>query len=211
MMKIPDGTLRLLVQGGQRVRITGWKRETPYLVAEIEELPDVVARVAASSTALTRNVQETFTSIVEQVPYLPEELQLAVANIDDPSALAHLIAGSLRLKTEEKQPILEEVDVAKRLRLLVDVLARELEVISIGTRIQTQVQSELDKTQREYVLRQQLKAIQEELGEFDESAAEAGELRERSRRSTCPRRCASRPTASCGASRTCRRRPPSTA
>ena len=178
MMKIPDGTLRLLVQGGQRVRITSWKSETPYLVAAIEEVPDVV-RESPRLTALTRNVQETFTSIVEQVRYLPEELQLAVANIDDPSALAHLIAGSLRLKTEEKQPILEEVDVAKRLRLLVDVLARELEVISIGTRIQTQVQSELDKTQREYVLRQQLKAIQEELGEFDESAAEAGELRER--------------------------------
>ncbi len=178
MMRIPDGTMRLLVQGGQRVRVTEWKRETPYLVAAIEELPDVV-RQSAKLTALTRNVQETFTSIVEQVPYLPEELQLAVANIDDPSALSHLIAGSLRLKAEEKQPILEEVDVAKRLRLLVDVLARELEVISIGTRIQTQVQSELDKTQREYVLRQQLKAIQEELGEFDESAAEAGELRER--------------------------------
>jgi ATP-dependent Lon protease len=177
MLKVPDGTLRILVQGAQRVRIRHWVRETPYLVAEVEELPDVV-RESPELTALMRNVQETFSHIVAEVPYLPEELQLAVANIDDPSALSHLIAGSLRMKTEEKQELLEEVDVAKRLRKLVEILARELEVISIGSKIQSQVQSEIDKGQREYVLRQQLRAIQEELGEFDEMAAEAEELRE---------------------------------
>jgi ATP-dependent Lon protease len=177
MLKVPDGTLRILVQGGQRVRIKRWAQELPYLMAEVEELPDELLE-SPELTALMRNVQETFTSIVEAVPYLPEELQLAVANIDDPSALSHLIAGSLRLKPEEKQELLEEVDVVRRLRRLVEILARELEVISIGTKIQTQVQSELDKTQREYVLRQQLEAIRRELGEFDESAAEAGELRE---------------------------------
>jgi ATP-dependent Lon protease len=177
MMRLPDGTLRILVQGAQRVYIDEWVREQPYLVARISELPDVVED-SPELTALTRNVQETFSSIVEAVPYLPEELQIAVANIDDPGTLANVIAGSLRLKTEEKQELLEEVDVARRLRRLVDVLARELEVISIGSQIQSQVQSEMDRTQREYVLRQQLKAIQEELGEFDESAAEAQELRE---------------------------------
>ncbi|HWI73021.1 MAG TPA: LON peptidase substrate-binding domain-containing protein, partial [Baekduia sp.] len=122
MIKVPDGTLRILVQGAQRVKITDWARESPYLVADIEELPDVV-RESPELTALTRNVQETFTQIVEHVPYLPEELQLAVANIDDPSTLSHLIAGSLRLPTEEKQALLEEVDVAKRLRRLAEVLA----------------------------------------------------------------------------------------
>ncbi|HEU4976569.1 MAG TPA: endopeptidase La [Baekduia sp.] len=177
MLKVPDGTLRILVQGAQRVRITGWEREVPYLAARVEELPDVV-RESPELTALMRNVQETFSRIVEQVPYLPEELQLAVANIDDPSALSHLIAGSLRMRAEEKQELLEEVDVGRRLRRLAEVLARELEVISIGSEIQSQVQSEIDKGQREYVLRQQLKAIQEELGEFDESAAEARELRD---------------------------------
>ncbi|HWI70551.1 MAG TPA: endopeptidase La, partial [Baekduia sp.] len=177
MIKVPDGTLRILVQGAQRVRLTDWVRETPYLTAKIEERPDVVNETP-ELTALTRNVQETFTQIVEHVPYLPEELQLAVANIDDPSTLSHLIAGSLRLPTEEKQTLLEEVDVAKRLRRLAEVLARELEVISIGSEIQSQVQSEIDKGQREYVLRQQLKAIQDELGEFDESAEEARDLRE---------------------------------
>jgi ATP-dependent Lon protease len=185
MLKVPDGTLRILVQGGQRVRITRWVGETPYLTAEVEELPDELLE-SPELTALMRNVQQTFTSIVESAPYLPEELQLAVANIDDPSALSHLIAGSLRLKPEERQELLEEVDVVRRLRRLVDILARELEIISIGTQIQTQVQSELDKTQREYVLRQQLEAIRRELGEFDESAAEAGELREQLDQITLP-------------------------
>jgi ATP-dependent Lon protease len=177
MIKVPDGSLRILVQGAQRVKITEWVGELPYLVARVEELPDVV-RESPELTALTRNVQETFTRIVELVPYLPEELQLAVANIEDPSTLSHLIAGSLRLPTEEKQALLEEVDVGRRLRRLAEVLARELEVISIGSEIQSQVQSEIDKGQREYVLRQQLKAIQDELGEFDESAEEARELRD---------------------------------
>ncbi|MGZ4268069.1 MAG: endopeptidase La [Solirubrobacteraceae bacterium] len=177
MLKVPDGTMRILVQGGQRVRIDEWVGEEPYLVARISELPDTVPAETTELEALTRTVQQTFSSIVEEVPYLPEELQLAVANIDEPGALSHLIAGSLRLKTEEKQALLEEVDVAKRLRRLVDILARELEVISIGTQIQSQVQSEIDKGQREFVLRQQLEAIKKELGEFDESAAEAQELR----------------------------------
>jgi ATP-dependent Lon protease len=177
MLKVPDGTLRILVQGAQRVKITDWVRRAPYLVARVEEMPDVVHE-SPELTALMRNVQETFMQIVEQVPYLPEELQMAVANIDDPSALTHLIAGSLRMRTEEKQALLEEVDVGKRLRRLAELLARELEVITIGSQIQHQVQSEIDKGQREYVLRQQMKAIQEELGEFDESAQEARELRE---------------------------------
>ena len=103
---------------------------------------------------------------------------MAVANIDDPSALSHLIAGSLRIKTEEKQELLEERDVAKRLRRLSEILARELEVAAMGARIQSQVQSELDKSQREYLLREQLKAIQEELGERDPAEAEVEELRE---------------------------------
>jgi ATP-dependent Lon protease len=176
MLKIPDGTLRILVQGAQRVKIKGWAGETPYLKADIAELPDVV-EASTALTALTRNVQETFSQIVDQVPYLPEELQLAVANVDDPSTLSHLIAGSLRLPTEEKQALLEEVDVGRRLRRLAEALARELEVISIGSEIQSQVQSEIDKGQREYVLRQQLKAIQDELGDYDESVEEARDLR----------------------------------
>ena len=177
MIRVPDGTLRVLIQGGQRVRIENWLQTEPYLVAEVAEAPDVVDQTP-ELTALMRNVQQTFTDIVEQVPYLPEELQIMVANVDDPSVLAHLIAGALRLKTAEKQALLEEVDVGKRLRRLSEILARELEVVAIGSKIQSQVQSELDKGQREYFLRQQLKAIQEELGEADEMQAEITELRE---------------------------------
>ena len=178
MVKIPDGSLRILVQGMQRVRLGAYVSEKPYLVAGITELPDV-SKPSPELEALTRNVQQTFSQIVEEIPYLPEELQLAVANIDDPAALGHLIAGSLRIDTEEKQKLLEEVDVAKRLRHLSRVLARELEVVQLGTQIQSQVQSEVDKGQREFLLRQQMKAIQEELGEEDEQLAEVNELRER--------------------------------
>ncbi|MFL5851643.1 MAG: LON peptidase substrate-binding domain-containing protein, partial [Solirubrobacteraceae bacterium] len=117
MLKVPDGTLRILVQGGQRVEIERWAQENPYLAAEISELPDTIAE-SPELTALSRNVQETFSRIVEAVPYLPEELQMAVANLDDPSALSHLIAGALRIKAQEKQELLEEVDVAARLRRL---------------------------------------------------------------------------------------------
>jgi ATP-dependent Lon protease len=178
MLKIPDGTIRVLVQGTQRVRLGPYVAERPYLVARVTELPDVV-EPSAELEALTRNVQRTFSEIIEQIPYLPEELQLAVANIDDPSALAHLIAGALRISMEEKQELLEEADVGKRLRRLSQILARELEVIRLGSQIQSQVQSEFDQGQREYILRQQLKAIQDELGEGDEQQAEIKELRER--------------------------------
>jgi ATP-dependent Lon protease len=177
MIRVPDGTLRVLIQGGQRVRVERWLATDPYLVAEISELPDVV-KPTPELTALTRNVQQTFNNIVEEVPYLPEELQIMVANVEDPSALGHLIAGALRLKTEEKQELLEEVDVGKRLRRLAEILSRELEVVALGSKIQLQVQSELEKGQREYFLRQQLKAIQEELGEADEVQAEVNELRQ---------------------------------
>jgi ATP-dependent Lon protease len=178
MMKVPDGSIRVLIQGTQRVRVDDYVATDPYLIARVSELPDIVHE-GKELEALTRNVQATFSQIIEQIPYLPEELQLAVTNIEDPSALSHLIAGSLRISMEEKQEILEQVDVGARLRKLSEILARELEVISLGTKIQSQVQEGIDKGQREYYLREQLKAIQEELGEGDEVQAEVGELRER--------------------------------
>jgi ATP-dependent Lon protease len=185
MMKVPDGSLRVLVQGTQRVRLGPYVAEQPYLVARISELPDVVED-GTELEALTRNVQRTFSEIIEQIPYLPEELQMAVANIDDPAALAHLIAGALRISTEEKQELLEELNVVARLRRLSQILARELEVVQLGSQIQSQVQSEIDKGQREFYLRQQLKAIQDELGEGDEQQAEVNELRERVEKAELP-------------------------
>jgi ATP-dependent Lon protease len=178
MLKVPDGTLRILVQGTSRIRIVEFIATQPYLVAKIEEEPDIV-EPSPELEALKRNVQITFGQIVEQVPYLPEELQMAVANIEDAAELAHMIAGALRISTEEKQALLEERNLAKRLRKLSELLARELELVSLGTQIQSQVHAEMDKTQREYFLRQQLQAIQQELGEVDEQQAEAKELRDR--------------------------------
>ena len=145
MMKVPDGTIRILVQGQQRVKIDRFVTESPYLVAEITEVPDLDEPESPELEALMRNVQQTFAAIVDEVPYLPEELALAVANIDDPAQLGHLIAGSLRIKSDEKQAMLEERDVSKRLRMLVDILARETEVISINSKIQGEVQSEIGR------------------------------------------------------------------
>ena len=178
MIRVPDGTLRILVQGIRRIRIERRVLDEPYLLGEFVELPDEVEETPEVQ-ALTRNVQTLFGRIIGLVPYLPEELQIAAANVDDPSALCHLVASTLRLKTEEKQKLLELVDVKERLRDVSRILNRELEVFELGTKIQSQVQSELEKGQREFFLRQQMKAIQDELGEGDPEQAEIAELRER--------------------------------
>jgi ATP-dependent Lon protease len=179
MIKIPDGTLRILVQGLERVHLDKRMESEPYLLAEFSALPDVVDETPELE-ALTRNVQGQFASVIGLAPYLPEELQLAAANVDDPSALAHLVASTLRtIKSEERQDLLETVDVEARLRKVSAILNRELEVFELGSKIQSQVQSEMEKGQREYFLRQQLKAIQQELGEADPEQAEVNELRER--------------------------------
>ena len=178
LIRVPDGTLRILVQGLERIRLESRVQDEPYLVGQFSEQPDVVTE-SKEVEALTRNVQTLFGRIVGLAPYLPAELELAAANVDDPAALSHLVASTLRLKTEEKQRLLELTDVEQRLRELSVIMSRELEVFELGTRIQSQVQSELDKGQREYFLRQQLKAIQEELGEGDPEQAELRELRAR--------------------------------
>jgi ATP-dependent Lon protease len=178
MIRVPDGSLRLLVQGLKRIHLQQLVSDDPYLVAAVDELSDHLVR-SKEVEALTRNVQNLFARVIGLVPYLPEELQLAAANVDDPSALCDLVGSTMRLKTEEKQKLLELVDVDERLREVSLILNRELEMFELGTKIQSQVQSELDKGQREFFLRQQLKAIQEELGESDPEQAEVEELRQR--------------------------------
>ncbi|HEV8104955.1 MAG TPA: endopeptidase La [Gaiellaceae bacterium] len=177
LIKVPDGTLRILVQGLDRVRLDQRIDTDPYLLAEFSALPDVIVETPELK-ALIRNVQGLFGRIISLAPYLPEELELAAANVDDPSALAHLVASTLRsIKTEERQELLETLDVEERLRKVSGILSRELEVFELGSKIQSQVQSEMEKGQREYFLRQQLKAIQQELGEDDPEQAEVNELR----------------------------------
>ncbi len=180
LIRVPDGTLRILVQGLRRIKLERRVQEDPYLIGAFTEVPDVVDEERARELeALTRNVQTMFGRIVGLVPYLPEELQIAAANVDDPSALTHLIASTLRLKTEERQGLLEEADVLERLRKVSAIVTRELEVSELGSKIQSQVASEIDKGQREFFLRQQLKAIREELGEAEGEQADVNELRSR--------------------------------
>jgi len=178
MIKVPDGTLRILVQGVKRIKLERQVQHDPYLVGEFVELPDELTDTPEVE-ALTRNVQNLFARVIGLVPYLPEELQVAAANVDDPSALCNLVASTLRLKTAEKQQLLELADVEARLREVSAILNRELEVFELGSKIQSQVQEEMEKGQREFFLRQQLKAIQEELGEGDADQAEINELRSR--------------------------------
>jgi ATP-dependent Lon protease len=185
MMRVPDGTLRILVQGLDRVRLESIERTEPYLTGLFTPIPDVVTR-EKEAEALARSVEALFGRIISIAPYLPEELLLAAANAETPSSLANLIAATIRLKTVEKQDLLETVDVEERLRKLTAILSRELEVFELGTKIQSQVQEEMDKTQREYFLRQQLKAIQEELGETDEQQAEIAELRSQVEEASLP-------------------------
>jgi len=178
MIRVPDGSLRILVQGIRRIRLLDRLQDQPYLVGRFVEVPDVVTD-SPETQALTQNVQSLFARLIGLVAYLPEELALAAANVEDPSALCHLVASTLRLKTEEKQRLLELDDVEQRLREMLVILNRELEVAELGSKIQSQVQSEMESTQREYFLRQQLKAIQDELGEGDPEQAEIKELRDR--------------------------------
>jgi ATP-dependent Lon protease len=178
MIRVPDGTLRILVHGLRRIRLDEPVTDDPYLVARFASVPDQ-AEERPELEALLRNTQGLFGRIIGLAPYLPEELQIAAANVDDASGLCSLAASTLRLKTEEKQRILELADTEERLREVSKILNRELEVFELGTKIQSQVQSELEKGQREFFLRQQLKAIQEELGEGDPEHADVNELRER--------------------------------
>ena len=118
--------------------------------------------------ALARNLQGVFTRMIELVPHLPDELQMAVANIEDPTTLSWVIASSVRLTVPERQELLEETDLAARLRRLTVLCTRELELLELGAKIQSDVQTDMEKSQREFFLRQQLKAIREELGEGGE-------------------------------------------
>jgi ATP-dependent Lon protease len=178
MVKVPDGSLRILVRGLERIRLERRVQDEPYLAGEFTQVPDVFVE-SDEVEALVRNVQTLFQRIIALVPYLPEELQIALANVDEPGPLVNFVSSLLRIKTEEKQRLLETVNVEERLRELLRVLNRELELLELGSRIQSQMQSEMEKGQREFFLRQQLKAIQEELGEGDEQQAEIAELRAR--------------------------------
>ncbi|RIL10445.1 endopeptidase La [bacterium] len=180
MVKSNDGNIGLFVQGLNRVRVEEWVGTEPYLRARVTVLGDAF-EPTLEIEALMRNVSELFGRLVNLVPYLPEELLGAIQNMEDPRALAYFIAANIRMPVPEAQKFLEMESVEMRMRALVSHLSRELEVLELGRQIQQEARGEIEKVQREYFLRQQLKAIQRELGETDESLAELDQLEERIR------------------------------
>jgi len=175
MLKFPDKSIRILVQGLRRINIIKITQDTPYFKGEIksiEEMFEPSKEIEAMKTALINN----FSNLISKIPYLPEELQIMVMNIEDPGKIADLVASSLNLSVEEKQEILEAIDIKIRLEKVIGIVQKNLELLELGSKIQSEVQSELNKGQREYFLRQQLKAIQKELGEKDERTSEIEEL-----------------------------------
>jgi ATP-dependent Lon protease len=179
MFKLPDGSLRLIVQGVERVTMDLVTQARPYLRAAVTVAPDQLrGEDRLEIDALQRNIKSNFQQVVSLSPLLSDDLQTLAAHITDPGKLADFIASSLAtIGTPVKQEILSTLDVRARMDALNRILIKELEVLELGSRIQSQVQSEVGKNQREYFLREQMKAIQKELGEGDEQAKEIEELR----------------------------------
>jgi len=178
MLKVPDGTLRCIVAGSSVFRIDEFTASEPYLAAKYTELPDVSV-ANGESIALQRNLASLFTKLLGYLPQAPREMEMEVNNITDPNLLTYFIGSTMRLDTNDRQMLLEERDTQKRMRRLTLLLTKELEVVELGHKIQSDIQREMEKNQREFYLRQQLRAIQEELGESDPQQAETNELREK--------------------------------
>ena len=178
MFRAPDGTIRLLVQGLNRFRTQEFTAQEPYLRARIELAPEMVEE-GLEIEALARNARDQFTHIAEMIPSFPRELVTSISAVDDPLQIVYTIANFQRMDLSEAQSLLEEESVNEKLRKLVGILARESEVLELGQKIQNEARSEIEKMQHEYFLREQLKAIQRELGEGDEQAADIEEFRRR--------------------------------
>lgn len=178
MLRFPDGSLRLLVQGLARVKIQNIVKTNPYIVANVK-VQEEKHKKTIELEALMRSVVNIFQKIVPLAPYLPDELQTVVINLDDPGKLVDLIASNLNLDVKTKQEILEAFDPKDRLHRILPVLSRELSILELGDKLRSEVKTEMDKDQREYFLREQLKAIQKELGESDERTAEINELKKK--------------------------------
>ena len=178
VVQLGDGTVRAIVQGQARLRVNRFTSTDPFLRAEVEEVADATPD-GVEVQALMRTVQAQIEQYVANGAPVPPEAAVAARNITEPGLLADMVAYSPDMSTEQRQELLETVDVVARLKLVTDFLANQVEILELKGRIQSEVKSEMDKTQREYILREQLKAIQRELGEDDPQQAEINELREK--------------------------------
>jgi len=182
MLRFPDGTVRFLVQGLARIRIKKFIPDAPYMSAEVEEVQEI-SDDPVKMEALQRSLMEKVKKLVELAPYLNEEFHVSAINQDTHSKLADFVASNLNISIELKQEILEELDIYRRMKLLYQTITKEIEVLELSQKIQARAANELGKSQRDYILREQLKAIKKELGdsdehseldEFEEKIAESG-------------------------------------
>ncbi len=178
LFRAPDGTIRLLVQGMSRIRLGEFTQQDPYLKARIELIPETVDS-DLEVEALARNIRSQFEHIAEMIPSIPRELVSTILTIEDPLQTVYTIANFQRMDLADAQNILELDSAAEKLRKLLGILTRETEVLELGQKIQNEARSEIEKVQREYFLREQLKAIEKELGESGEQTADVEEFRKK--------------------------------
>lgn len=178
LLRAPDGTVRLLVQGLERFKVVQITQTEPYLTAHIQRFPETV-ETGIEIDALARNARDQFATIAELIPSFPRELIGSITSIEDPLQTVYSIINFQRIELDEAQTLLEIDSVSEKLRRLINFLVRETEVLQLGQKIQNEARSEIDKVQRDYFLREQLKAIQKELGERDEQAVEVEEFRKK--------------------------------
>ena len=188
MLKLPDGKIKILVQGLSKASVKEALQSTPYLLVRVENIKDpFVTEITLETEALMRNVREQLERIVSYGKFLSPDLMFVLESIDDPGRLADLVASNLDLTVEKAQEILEILDPIERLKMLSDVLGKEVQVLTMQAKIQSQAKDEITKTQREYYLREQMRAIRSELGEVDERAEEFKELRKKIKKAKMPK------------------------
>jgi ATP-dependent Lon protease len=176
LLRAPDGTIRLLVQGMDRIQVEEFTDTEPYLMARIRRAPEAIEE-GLEIDALARNARDQFSTIADLIPSFPRELVGSITTIEDPLQTVYSIANFQRIDLQDAQTLLELDSATDKLRKLIALMVREIEVLQLGQKIQNEARSEIDKVQREYFLREQLKAIQKELGERDEQTVEAEEFR----------------------------------
>jgi ATP-dependent Lon protease len=190
MLKLPDGRIKILVQGVARAKTVKFLLKDPFYQVEIKTFPDVAVSVNLETEALMRNVKEQIERLVSFGKVILPDIMVVIENVDDPGKLADLAIANMGLKVEQAQEILEITDPLQRIKRINEALGKEIELLSMQQKIQADVRGEIDKTQREYFLREQLKAIQRELGETDDRSEDMRELREKIKEAKMPEKAA---------------------
>ncbi len=187
MIRTPEGEMYVLAQGISRMKILEYVHQKPYYIGQIEQLNDLLPEEDDKELIATvKNLKDLFNSVAQLAYNISNEVLTMILNVEDPGTLADMIAENPSFSIQERQELLETLDVKSRLQRVTVLLTREKEILELSRQIQSQVQNEMDKSQREYYLREQLKAIQKELGEGDQQTIEIEELRERIQKTTMP-------------------------